>query len=74
MEQNQIELEDIDKYKIHGTIIRSKGKIILNEEKPTKYFFIQEKQKQIKKHIKSLQNQQGKILTTNSEMLEECKN
>ena len=67
-------MQDTDNYKIHGTIIRSKEKIILNEEKPTKYFFIQEKQKKIKKHIKSLQNQHGKILTTNSEILEECKN
>ena len=32
------------------------------------------KKKNNKKHIKSLQNQQGKILTTNSEILEECKN
>ena len=67
-------MQDIDNYKIHGTIIRRKEKIILNEEKQTKYFFIQEKQKKIKKHIKSLQNQHGKILTTNSEILEECKN
>ena len=68
-------MQDIDNYKIHGTIIRRKEKIILNEEKQTKYFFIQEKQKnKNKKHIKSLQNQQGKILTTNSKILEECKN
>lgn len=32
----------------HGTIIRSKEKIILNEEKPTRYFFIHEKQKKQK--------------------------
>ena len=31
IKQNQIELEDIDNYKIHGTIIRNKEKIILNE-------------------------------------------
>ena len=74
IEENQTELEDIDNYKIHGTIIRSKEKIILNEEKPTKYFFLQEKQKQNKKHIKLLKNKQGKILTTNSEILQECKN
>ena len=36
IEENQTELEDIDNYKIHRTIIRSKEKIILNEEKPTK--------------------------------------
>ena len=64
-----MELDDIENYKIDSTIIRSK--IILNdEEKPNKYFFIQEK----KRHIKSSQNQQGKILTTNSEILKECKN
>ena len=84
IEQNQIELEDIDDYKTNGavirskekiilTVIRSKEKIILNEEKPTKYFFLQEKQKH-KKNIKSLKNKQGKILTTNSEILRECKN
>ena len=73
IEQNQIELEDIDDYKTNGAVIRSKEKIILNEEKPTKYFFLQEKQKQIKK-IKSPKNKQGKILTTNSEILRECKN
>ena len=50
IEQNQIELEDIDDYKTNGAVIRSKEKIILNEEKPTKYFFLQEKQKQIKKN------------------------
>ena len=71
--ENQTELEDIDNYKIHGTIIRSKEKIILNEEKPTKYFFLQEKQKQNKKHIKLLKNKQGKTLTTDSEILQDCK-
>ena len=59
--------------KTHGTIIRRKEKLILNEEKPTKYFFLQEKQKQNKKHIKLLKNKQGKILTTDSEILQECK-
>ena len=37
-------------------------------------FSYKKNKKKIKKHIKSLQNQQGKILTTNSEILEECKN
>ena len=39
----EIELEEIENYKKQGTIIRSKEKIILNEKKPTKYFFLQEK-------------------------------
>ena len=36
----EIELEEIENYKKRGTVIRSKEKIILNEEKPTKYFFL----------------------------------
>ena len=34
------------------TIIRSKEMIITNEERPNKYFYLQEQQKQAKKHIK----------------------
>ena len=60
IEQNQIELEDIDDYKTNGAVIRSKEKIILNEEKPTKYFFLQEKQKQIKKKHKITKKQTRK--------------
>ena len=44
--KHQQDLQDIENYKITGTII-SKEKIILNEEKPTKFFYAQEKQKQI---------------------------
>ena len=39
-------LQDIDNYKISGSIIRSKEKMILQQEKPNKFFFDQEKQKQ----------------------------
>ena len=60
IEQNQIELEDIDDYKTNGAVIRSQEKIILNEEKPTKYFFLQEKQKQIKKKHKITKKQTRK--------------
>ena len=42
-------LQDIDNYKISGSIIRSKEKIILKQEKPNKFFFDQEKQKQKQK-------------------------
>ena len=46
--RNQIQswqntLENIEKYKTEGSIIRSKEKIIINEEKPRKYFYQQEK-------------------------------
>ena len=53
--QNQI--NDIENYKTQGTIIRSKEMTIINEETPNKYFYLQEQQKQAKKHIKQLQNQ-----------------
>ena len=76
---NQIEkyqqmIQDIETYKTQGTIIRSKEQIILNEEKPTKYFFLQENQKQNKKHIKIIINEQGETLQENLEILKECKN
>ena len=44
--KHQQDLQDIQNYKIRGTIIRTKEKNILNEEKPTKFFYAQEKQKQ----------------------------
>ena len=42
----QQELEDIENYKTQGTVIRNKEKIINNQEKPNKFFYQQEKQKQ----------------------------
>ena len=65
MKQNQKTLK---------TVIRSKENIILHEEKPTKYFFLQEKQKQKKKQITILENEQGKFLTKTSDILKECTN
>ena len=69
--QNQI--NNIENYKTQGTIIRSKEITIINEEIPNKYFYLQEQQKQIKKHIKQLQNEKNEIIKTNSEILKECK-
>ena len=66
IEQYQQNLEDIENYETQGTIIRNKEKLILNEEKPAKYLFVLEKQKQNKKHITFLQNEKGKLLKTNS--------
>ena len=40
--------------KTQGTIIRSKEMTIINEGTPNKYFYLQEQQKQAKKHIKQL--------------------
>ena len=46
---------------------------IINEETPNKYFYLQEQQKQAKKHIKQLQNEKNEIIKTNSEILKECR-
>ena len=48
--------------------------MILNEEKPTKYFYLQEKQKQKKKNITRLIDDKDNILLKNTEILKECKN
>ena len=72
MEQNQKTQKTIKK---QGTVIRSKeNMIILNKEKPTKYFFLHEKEKQKKKQITILENEQENILTKTSDILKECTN
>ena len=48
------QLEDMQNYKKQGTIIRSKEKLILEQEQPSKYFFEQEKSKQKKKTMPNL--------------------
>ena len=35
----QQELEDIENYKTQGTVIRNKEKIVINQEKPNKFFY-----------------------------------
>ena len=74
IKQLQRSIDNIEHCKAQGTIIRSKERLIINDEKPTKYFYQQEKLKQAKKHIKELQNEKNKTLTTNLEILKECKN
>ena len=41
-------------YKNAGSVVRSKEKLIIEQEKPNKLFFHQEKQKQKNKTIKQL--------------------
>ena len=43
-------LQDIEAYKINGTILRSKEKVIEEQDKPKIFFFDQEKQTKIKNH------------------------
>ena len=68
------EPNEIKNYKYEDTIIRSKEKVILNEEKPTKYFYSQEKQKQSNKNITTLIDDKENILQKNTDILNECKN
>lgn len=74
IEKWQRSIENLENYKTKGTVIRSKGRFIVIEEKPTKYFYQQEKQKQAKKQIKKFQNEQNKLPTTNPDILKECQN
>ena len=47
--QNQI--DDIENYQKMGAVIRSKGKLIVNEEIPNKFFYQTKKINQTKKQI-----------------------
>ena len=59
---------------MRGTII-SKEKIILNEEKSTKYFYLQKKQKQKKKEYSPTNRwQKNNIWLKNTEILKNAKN
>ena len=72
----QQHLEDIQNYKISSSIIRSKEKIILEQEKPNKFFFDKKKQKQRQKTMKQLQTTQNNktaIITNYFEILKSCK-
>ena len=73
----QFTKQDINNYKTAGSIIRSKEKLILEQEKPNKFLFDQGKQKQKSKTIKQLQhttNNETKTITTDYEILKYCKN
>ena len=67
----QEQLLELENYRAQGTVTRSKEKIIIKEEKPSKFFYSQEKQKQIKKQIKKLQKG-DKIITSEFEILQQC--
>ena len=64
----------IENYKHEGTVIRSKEKIILNEEKPTKFFYSLEKQKQRKENITKLKDENDKTFKKSNDILNECTN
>ena len=49
------QLKDIENYKKQGTVIRSKEKIIMEQEQANKYFFDEEKTKLKKKTVTELE-------------------
>ena len=66
------ELQNLQNEKQKGVQIRSKEKMILNEEKPTKHFYIREQQQQQKKTIQKLEiteNNHTIEVTENKEIL-----
>ena len=54
-------------------MIRSRTKLIENEEKPTKFFYTAEKQNQNKKNITKLKNKNGELKTEDKEILKIAK-
>ena len=63
IEKYQQILDEINNYKIQGTIIKSKEKLILDEEKPTEFFFQQENKNKTKKKTKKHLARTGNIIT-----------
>ena len=58
-----MEIEEIERHHQKGAMIRSRTKLIENEEKPTKFFYTAEKQNQNKKNITKLKNKNGELKT-----------
>lgn len=50
-------------------MVRSRTKLIENEEKPTKFFYTAEKQNQNKKYITKLKNKNRELKTKDEDIL-----
>ena len=61
------QLQNLQNEKQRGVQIRSREKMILNEEKPTKFFYIKEQQQQQKKTIKKLNVKEDGQITEKTE-------
>ena len=69
----EAEIEEIERHHQKGAMIRSRTKLIENEEKPTKFFYTAEKQNQNKKNITKLKNKNGELKTEDKEILKIAK-
>ena len=63
---------ELEEAKATGMIIRSKVKFLEQGEKSTKYFFGLEKFNAIKKQVRKLVLDNGKIITTDDDILKEA--
>ena len=63
----QHHLQDVQNYKISASIIRSKEKLILEQEKQNKYFFDREKQKA--KQLQKIQDNKTTTITNDFPIL-----
>ena len=63
------QIEEIIRHHQKCAIIRSRTKFVENQEKPTKFFCIAEKQNQNKKIITKLQKKKGELQTEDKEIL-----
>ena len=65
----QHHLQDVQNYKILASIIRSKEKLILEQEKQNKFFFDLEKQKQKAKQLQKIQDNKTTMITNDFPIL-----
>ena len=69
----EAEMEEIERHHQKGGMIRSRTKPIEKQEKPTKFFYIAEKQNQNKKNITKLKHKNGELKTEDKEILKIAK-
>ncbi len=73
IKENQAKLEDINKKKTEGIMLRSKAKWHEDGEKPSKYFLSLEKRKFLNKAITRLETSTKKEVTKKEDLLDEIK-
>ncbi len=72
LEKLKMELQEIRKIRINGSVIRSRAINIHEGEKPTKYFCALETHNFVSKTIPKLEIENGKIITNQFEILHEA--
>ena len=65
----EAEIEETERLHQKGAMIRSRTKLIENEEKPIKFFYTAGKQNQNKKHITQLKNKKEELKKKDEEIL-----